>query len=227
MHSSRMRTAPLLTVSQHALLEVYLPGGCTCQGCTCLKACTCQGGCTCLGVYLPGVYLPMGCTCPGEVYLPGGVPARGVPAQGVYLPGGCTCQGVYLPGGVPAWGGYLPRYSPSVNRMTDRCKNITYPRLRLRAVIMQKLRLRAVIMQKCVLGVFEPLFGHGLNTEVAQNYLESCRNEFCMVFSSFDFFAYGPKEVQEISQCSPYVHIFFFPHWIPRYYVNHDPLYEF
>ena len=28
---------------------------------------------------------------------------------------------MYLPGG------YLPRYSPPVNRMTDRCKNITLP----------------------------------------------------------------------------------------------------
>ena len=57
---------------------VYLPGGCTCWGCTC-----------------PGVYLPMGgvpvwdgCTCPGSV-----------PVWGVYLPGGSTCLGVYLPGG--------------------------------------------------------------------------------------------------------------------------------
>ena len=43
------------------------------------------------------------------VYLPSGVPARGVPAREVYLPRG-----------------YLPRYSP-VNRMTERCKNITLP----------------------------------------------------------------------------------------------------
>ena len=55
--------------------------------------------------------------------LPGGVPARGVHLpQGVYLPGGCTCQGVYLPReGVPA------QVLPSVNRMTDRCKNIILP----------------------------------------------------------------------------------------------------
>ena len=68
MHSSRMRIARLLTVSQHALLG---------------------GGC--------------------------------VPARGMYLPLACTRGGVYLPGG------YLPRYSPPVNRMTDRCKNITLP----------------------------------------------------------------------------------------------------
>ena len=78
MHSRKMRTARLLTVSQHAL---FAGAG---------------------GVNLwPGEYLPTG------VYLPGG--------------GG----GVYLPGG----GRYLPRYSPPppVNRMTDRCKNITLP----------------------------------------------------------------------------------------------------
>ena len=32
-------------------------------------------------------------------------------------------RGMDLPGG----GGYLPRYCPPVNRMTDRCKNITLP----------------------------------------------------------------------------------------------------
>ena len=71
MHSRRMRTARLWTISQHAL--------------------------------------------------PGGVPAWG-----------CTCLGVYLPGGVPAWGGVparggtCPGTPPTVNRMTDRCKNITF-----------------------------------------------------------------------------------------------------
>ena len=62
----------------------------------------------------------------GGVYLPGGVPARRE----------CTCLGggVFLPGGgVPARGGYLPSYSP-VNRITDSCKNMTFPQLRLRAV---------------------------------------------------------------------------------------------
>ena len=35
--------------------------------------------------------------------------------------GGCTCLGVYLPRGVPV------QALPPVNRMTDRCKNITLP----------------------------------------------------------------------------------------------------
>ena len=50
MHSSRMRTARLLTVSQHALL-----GGVPAWGSVP------EGGCTCWGMYLPvpaGGYLP-------------------------------------------------------------------------------------------------------------------------------------------------------------------------
>ena len=66
------------------------------------------------------MYLPGG-------YLPGGVPTGGLPAQG----GVPARGGVDLPGGVPARGCtcpgvYPPRYSPPVNRMTDRCKNTTF-----------------------------------------------------------------------------------------------------
>ena len=66
MHSSRMRTARLLTVSQHVLRGgrgvpawgcMYLPGGCVPAG--------------------GGVYLPWGVTVwGGEGYLPGGVSAQ-------------------------------------------------------------------------------------------------------------------------------------------------------
>ena len=71
MHSSGMRTARLLTVSQHALSPE---------------------GCTCLGGYLPGGYTGLGVVPAwGCVYL-----SEGVPARSVYLPGG-TCPGVYLP----------------------------------------------------------------------------------------------------------------------------------
>ena len=69
MHSSRMRTALLLTVSQHAL-----PGGVPAQGVTC------QGGVPAQGSALGGVCTWWGCTCPGDV-----------PARGVYLLRGCTC----------------------------------------------------------------------------------------------------------------------------------------
>ena len=50
----------------------------------------------------------------------GCIPAQGVYLSGGYLPGVSTCLGVYLPG-VPA------QVLPPVNRMTDRCKNITLP----------------------------------------------------------------------------------------------------
>ena len=55
--------------------------------------------------------IPVGCVPAWGVFLP----------RGVYLPGGVPAGGVYLPGGVPA------QVLPPVNRMTDRCKNITLP----------------------------------------------------------------------------------------------------
>ena len=68
----------------------------------------CLGG-ECLPGGLPGVFLPngvclLGCVCLGGVYL-GDFCLRGC------LPGDCT--------------------HPAVNRMTDRCKNITFLQLRL------------------------------------------------------------------------------------------------
>ena len=104
------------------------------------------------GVYLPGPG-GRGCTCLVLGGVPawsrgvpawswGGVPARGgVPAGGCTCQrGGCTCQGgVPARGGVPDWkGGYLVRYSPlppPVNRMTDRCKNITLAKTSFRPVM--------------------------------------------------------------------------------------------
>ena len=150
MHSSRMRTTRLLTVSQHALA-----GRCTCQGVYL------PGGGPARGMYLPGGVPAWGVPARGVpvgVYLQGGVSARGrvyLLGEGVPVGGGCTCRGgtcwgVYLPGGVPAqgvwvyllgvylprrvpaqgvWvyllGVYLPRRVPAqvpppVNRMTDR-----------------------------------------------------------------------------------------------------------
>ena len=85
-------------------------------------------------LYLPGPDgVPgLGVPGPGDVPGPGGVPgASGCTwSQGVYLAQGCTwfrgCAlswGVYLVpgGGVPA------QVLPPVNRMTNRCKNITLP----------------------------------------------------------------------------------------------------
>ena len=92
------------------------PGGCTWS----------QGGVPGPGVYLVpgGMYLVLGVVylVPGGVYLvPGGVPGPG----GVYLvPGGCTWSGT----------------PPPVNRMTNRCKNITLAKTSFRPVIILNYR---------------------------------------------------------------------------------------
>ena len=79
MHSSRSRTARLLTVSQHVLLGawVYLP-----MGFTYLGGYLPRGGVPAWGVYLPKGRVPT----QGWGTCPGGVPARG-----------CTCPGTPLP----------------------------------------------------------------------------------------------------------------------------------
>ena len=104
MHSSRMHTSCLLPISP----SMHHSQGGTCPGGTC------PGG------------VPVGGTCKGG-YLPeGSVPALG------YLPWG-TCPGGTCQGGVPTWVGCTcPRGctcpgTPPMNRMTDRCKNITLP----------------------------------------------------------------------------------------------------
>ena len=123
-----MRTARLLTVSpsMHSLRGVPGPGGCVPDlgcvpgpgGCTWSEGCTWSRGgvpglgeCTWLGGFLvQGVYLVWG-SVPG--------PRGCAPGLGVYLvPGGCTWSQVGGPAQV------LP---PPVNRMIDRCKNITLP----------------------------------------------------------------------------------------------------
>ena len=78
---------------------------------------------------LRGWLLPGGCLLPGDASLPGGLPAR----QGVcLLPGGLSQEGGASLLGVSLLGDLLPREvslmgdSP-VNRMTNRCKNITLP----------------------------------------------------------------------------------------------------
>ena len=67
MHSSGMRTARLLTASQHALHR------------GCIPACTAQG--VYPSMHWAGGFCPWGCTCPG-VSAQGGVPAWG-----------CSCLG--------------------------------------------------------------------------------------------------------------------------------------
>ena len=149
MHSSRMRTARVLTVS----LSMLCGGGCTWS----------RGGVPGQGVYLVlgGVPGPRGVCCQGVYLVPGGcsgswgvylVPGGSAPKGCTWswwglLQGGCTwsggvpCpRGVYLvPGGVPGPGGvcsggmYLVpggyQVLPTVNRITHTCKNITLPQL--------------------------------------------------------------------------------------------------
>ena len=103
LHSSRMRTAHVLTVSPSMLMPEGVPGP--------------------RGVYLVlegvpgsrGVYLVLG-----------GVPGPGgVPGWGVYL----VLGGTLSLGGVPGPRGVPGQVLPTVNRMTDACKNITLPQL--------------------------------------------------------------------------------------------------
>ena len=97
---------------------------------------------------LPAGCLPSGVSAWGAFYSGGGYLTRGVFAWG----GGCLPLGVCPEGGI-CLGGVCPGYvclggvclrvcvpggcklSPSAKRMTNRCKNITFPQLRLRMVI--------------------------------------------------------------------------------------------
>ena len=77
--------------------------------------------------------IPVGCVPSATVAFSGGVclggvcPGRCLPREGGVYPGGvcprCLPRGGCLRGGL--------EYTPPVNRMTDRCKNITFPQLRL------------------------------------------------------------------------------------------------
>ena len=116
MHSSRMRTGRSLTVCYS-----YLPGG---------------GG-VCL--------VPGGFSLAGGFSLPGG--GGGVClVRGVLPGGGSAWSGGVLPawGGLPGLGafslagGFSLADPPPVNRMTDRCKNITLATTSLRPVIICK-----------------------------------------------------------------------------------------
>ena len=86
MHSSGMRTARFLTVSQHALCrgnvsQHALGRGVSAQG----EGVLAQGGC-----------LPWGCLPMGGVFCLGGLPGRGCP------PGGCLVEQPL--GGGPVFG---------------------------------------------------------------------------------------------------------------------------
>ena len=73
----------------------------------------------------------------GVYLVPGGLPG----SRGCLVPGGCLLWGVSTPGGgvCSQGGGGIPACTeagtPPVNRMTDRCKNITLATTSLRPVI--------------------------------------------------------------------------------------------
>ena len=93
--------------------------------------------------------IPVGCVPPASVAVSGvGVHSEGVCpgegcVQGEGCVGGCLPRGVYIP--ITCWDTHLlPLWR---EWMTDRCKNITFPQLRLRAVKIisrEKRSLRAI-----------------------------------------------------------------------------------
>ena len=151
MHSSRMRIGRSLTICRSLLPGgVLSPGGCTwflggcvwfCGGCL-LRGCMLRWGGGLCGVCYWGVTAP-GVSAPGGV-CSGGYLLWGVSAQGgVCSGGGSVCsRGSVCSGGCLLLGGSIPACTeadtppPStVNRMTNRCKNITLAPTSLRPVI--------------------------------------------------------------------------------------------
>ena len=105
--------------------RVCFPGGCLLQGVSALGG-VCSWGCLLGGVCSGGMSALGGCllwgVCSRGVSTPGGVCSQGVSALGGLL-GGCLLQGC-----VCSWGWYPSMHwgrHPPMNRMTDRCKNIT------------------------------------------------------------------------------------------------------
>ena len=129
MHSSRMRTGRSLTVYRSLLHggDVSAPRGVSAPRAVCL-------------LWGEGVLL-----------LGGGVSSPGVSTLGGWLLGGHVCSGGMsalgglLLGDVCSWGVWYPsmhqgRHPPPVNRMTNRCKNITLATTALRPV---KIKLKS------------------------------------------------------------------------------------
>ena len=123
MHSSRMRTAHVLTVFQHALGRGVYPSMHWVGGCLPGRGCLPRVGGRCLP---RGMSAQRGCLPRRDGCLPGGVSA-----QGGGCPGG-VCLGDVCPEGVCPKGvsakGWCGR--PPVDRMADRYKNITLPQIR-------------------------------------------------------------------------------------------------
>ena len=155
LHSSRMRTARVLTVSPSMLCGGYLlRGAVSALGGCLLWGCVCSGVCVCLGCVCSGGVSALGvCVCSGWVSAPSGCLLWGVCSHGVCVCFGAVCsQGGLLPrasapggmsalgafalggvcsGGVCSWGCVsqhaLRQPSLLVNRITHACENITLP----------------------------------------------------------------------------------------------------
>ena len=98
----------------------------------------------------------------GDGYLPRsggvsvwGVSAQGVSVQGCVCPGGCTpsspCRSPIACCNTSPCPLHAGIHSPPVNRMTDRCKNITFPQLRLRVVARTQKRVSCCTYCYCCL----------------------------------------------------------------------------
>ena len=136
MHSSRMRTSRLLTVSP----SMHSSGGCTWSPGVYLVWGSVPGPGMYLvwGYLIPGVYLVWGMYLVWGVYLvPGGVPSLGGTwSWGVYLVWGYLVLGGVLGPGVPGLGGGTCPDTPPCEQ-NDRqtgVKILPCPKLRLRAV---------------------------------------------------------------------------------------------
>ena len=112
----------------------------------------CSGGVSAPGWCLLQGVSARGCLLWGDVYswggvCSGGVCSRGCLLQGMSTPGGVCSGGCLLQGGVCSWGWYPSMHwgrHPPVNRMTDRCKNITLATTSLQPVKKVNSRLISV-----------------------------------------------------------------------------------
>ena len=156
-------------------------GGCLLQG-VCSQRVSALKGMSALGVSAPGG------VCSGGIVSAVGVSApRGMPAQGGVCSGGGICSGgVSAPRVVSASGGCgIPACTeadtPPVNRMTDRCKNITLTTTSLWPVkiyvVIETVELFkyyvVYVMSTCRLVMFLMLL-----RDVAQRQFQNMQNKF-------------------------------------------------
>ena len=126
-------------------------GRCLLQGVSALEGCMLGGDVCSWGCLLPGGHLLPGVSAPGRYLL-----------QGVSAPGSVCSQGSapggLLPGSVVSQHALRQTpHPPPVNRMTDRCKNITLATTSLWPVINDKQQRQFSLSLPFSFGVNEPL----------------------------------------------------------------------